>query len=291
MGCVSPGPERFGSARDNRGIRTMQRRKLLAGMGSLAAGGAAVFGSSAADSIRTRRHFAVDVTGDDNAYLALDAYHSEFVYKDDADVIGFDFSGNSNQGSGGVNNDAVTAARPGLELQNLTSRTLYVEVWNPFRNSDLSSSQNNTRAPANGGGSVEIPAGLDVQFIAVKSGTANDIDRSGGGGPGPGAALIDRETPPDSSAGTTFDIPANCYIDGDPSNQLEHSGSAVNLGKHDRVGHIDLDPGEAVDVIVRVCADGLDDYSGLPETGPVYFEANSDQNNMSTTAADGTQLI
>jgi len=264
----------------------MKRRKFLIGAGSFAAAGAAALGTGASDSIRARRDFAVDVTGDDNAYLALDAYDSEFVYKDNVDVIGFDFSGNGSPGSGGVNNDAVTAARPGFEMQNLTDQTMYVEVWNPFRNSDLSDSQNNTRA---GGTNVNIPAGLDVQFIAVESGTANSIN----GGATPGAALIDRSDPP-KFAGTTFDIPANTYIQSDPAEQSSHAGEiqfSSGSGKADRVGHIDLDAGEAVDVIVRICADGLDDLSGLPETGPVYFEANSDQSNMTHPAATGTTLI
>jgi hypothetical protein len=259
----------------------------LIGAGSLAAGGAAAIGTGAVDSTRANRDISVDVVGDKNAYLSLDpdvASTSEFVNVSGGE-ISFNFSGNGS--ASGVNQDAVTAARPALRLSNLYDQEMFVEVWNPFRNSDMTSSANNTRA---GGTSVDIPAGLDVQFIAVSSGTANDLDQN------PDAvALIDRDGAIPTGAGeNSFDLPSNAYIISDPAEEKDHSGTAVQFtdgsgNKNDNTGYISLSSGETVDIIVRVVADNLD-RSQLPEFGPVYFEAFSDESEMTTSPASDSTL-
>ncbi len=226
----------------------------------------------------------VDVAGDGAAYLGMSPSDSQFVTEDSSSgTIGFDFGSDTNNGGSGVNNNAVTAARPAYTLENQSRDTLYTEVWNPFRNSDLSNQQNNTRS---GGSNVTVPAGLDVQFIAV-DGDPNNIGSEE-------AALIDREEEPTGYGNPVGDIPANAYIHNDPSYEKTHAGWATQFSP-DVCGHIKLDPGESVDVIVRVVADGVD-VGGLNDTmgqikGPVYMEANSNDAHMTTTAADGSTMI
>jgi hypothetical protein len=252
----------------------MDRRKFLIGMGSLAAGGAAAMGTGATGVIQTNRDVEFDVAGDGGAYLRLDANpDSGFVETGNgSDEISFDFAGNS-EGAGGVNNNATTTARPAFTLENQNTKTMYVEVWNPYRNGDIDTDQRNTRGKAD----VTMPAGLDLQFIAVPEGKANDFEKNQG-------ALIDREnaieTPENfnPSSGTFGDVSSNAFIVGDPSTQKKFTKSAIQLNFPARQGHLPLDPGEAVDVIVRLVADDVDvDSADLPSSGPVYIEAFTDQ--------------
>jgi hypothetical protein len=62
----------------------MQRRKLLTGLGMLAAGGAATVGTGAFTSAEASRSVTVTVEGDADAYLSLDALGT-----DDTDNNGF----------------------------------------------------------------------------------------------------------------------------------------------------------------------------------------------------------
>lgn len=252
----------------------MDRRKLLIGLGSLTAGTAAALGTGASDVIQTNRNVEFDVAGDGGAYLRLDANpDSGFVETGNgSDEISFDFAGNS-QGAGGVNNNATTTARPAFTLENQNTETMYVEVWNPYRNGDIDTDQTNTR----GADSVTMPAGLDLQFIAVPKGKANDFAKNR-------AALIDREngieTPGNfnPSSGSFGDVSANAFIVGDPSTEKKFTDSAIQLDFPARQGHLPLDPGQAVDVIVRLVADDVDvDSAELPSSGPVYIEAFTDQ--------------
>ncbi|MCD2203018.1 hypothetical protein LPA46_06505 [Halobacterium sp. KA-6] len=57
----------------------MQRRKFIAGLGSLAAAGAAGIGTGAFNVARVDRGITVSTTGDASAYLALDASTSEYA--------------------------------------------------------------------------------------------------------------------------------------------------------------------------------------------------------------------
>jgi hypothetical protein len=265
----------------------MKRRKFLIAAGSVAAGSAAILGTGATDSVQANRDVQLDVAGDSDAILKVDAKESNFVDVDDATgVVSFDFSGDGSDHSG-VNNDAVTAARPALTLKNQGDQTLYTEIWNPFRNGDIDSQQKNTR----GTSQVTMPAGLDFQFIAVPTGKANGFR---GSGPAE-AALIDRDDGPETpdnfnpSAGSFGDVPSNVYIIGDPSKQNNFAGAAAQLSKDGRQGHIPLDPGESVDVIARLVADGVDlSSTQIPTGGPVYLEAFSDSAQTTFDQVDGS---
>ena len=277
MGYSSaPGPDvRVAGVCEHTVTKTMERRKFLIGAGSLAAGGAAAMGTGATGVIQTNRDVELDVAGDGGAYLRLDANpDSGFVETaNGSDEISFDFAGNS-EGAGGVNNNATTTARPAFTLENQNTKTMYVEVWNPYRNGDIDTDQRNTRGEAD----VTMPAGLDLQFIAVPEGKANDFEKNQ-------AALIDRqdtgETPANSnpSAGSIGDVASNVYIVRDPSTQKNFNQSTALLRPPARQGHLPLKAGKAVDVIVRLVADDVDvDAAQLPSSGPVYIEAFTDQN-------------
>ncbi|HKL28377.1 MAG TPA: hypothetical protein VJ898_03820, partial [Natrialbaceae archaeon] len=61
----------------------MDRRKFLVGMGSLAAGGAAVMGTGAFNSTDIRREVSVNVADDNQAYVSFDptsGQHSNFAH-------------------------------------------------------------------------------------------------------------------------------------------------------------------------------------------------------------------
>jgi len=60
-----------GTAQDNRGRTTMQRRKLLVGIGSLAAGGAATMGTGAFGVLANDRDAEGTIVNDNDAYLQL----------------------------------------------------------------------------------------------------------------------------------------------------------------------------------------------------------------------------
>jgi hypothetical protein len=88
----------------------MQRRKFLAGIGSLAAGSAAAIGTGAFTSVSADRSMTVSTSGDESAYLALEAGDAdgvdEYVTGSDGGQLEISLDGNG-EGSG-VNMDART---------------------------------------------------------------------------------------------------------------------------------------------------------------------------------------
>jgi len=106
----------------------MQRRNLLIGMGSIAAGGAATIGTGAFTSVTAERTVNVQVAGDASAYLGLDAVdgspNSDYVVEDNGEVS-FDFSNEDGDSSGGgtvdgdgFNPDATTRIDDLLHVTN-----------------------------------------------------------------------------------------------------------------------------------------------------------------------------
>jgi hypothetical protein len=83
----------------------MQRRKYLAAMGSLAAGGAAMMGTGAFASVEATRSVNVSVVGDNSAYLGLEATSPYASVVNGQLTLQFD--DNSNSGMG-VNIDSVS---------------------------------------------------------------------------------------------------------------------------------------------------------------------------------------
>lgn len=110
------------------GDNTMQRRKLLAGLGSLAAGGAAAIGSGAFTSVEANRDISVAVADDSEAFLAIepadtpngDAYAEEnggtieLNFDGDADFSGINGTG----GGSGLNDRALVIFEDVLTITN-----------------------------------------------------------------------------------------------------------------------------------------------------------------------------
>jgi hypothetical protein len=85
----------------------MQRRNLLIGMGSLAAGAAATIGTGAFASVEATRSVNVNVAGDEWAYLGLEATSPYADTNGDGSQLVLRFNENDNGGHG-INADAVT---------------------------------------------------------------------------------------------------------------------------------------------------------------------------------------
>ena len=86
------------------GDNTMQRRKLLAGLGSLAAGGAAAIGSGAFNIARADRTISVENVGDDVAYLGLEETDGEYTEVNDGEISVN--CGTNSQGGEGLSENA-----------------------------------------------------------------------------------------------------------------------------------------------------------------------------------------
>jgi hypothetical protein len=98
----------------------MQRRKFIAAMGSLAAGGAAATGTGAFSSAQANRTVSIDVVGDSAAYLALSRGPNEDVEEDvvtksddgqfaiNLDGTGTGTENDDDDGASGLNQNATT---------------------------------------------------------------------------------------------------------------------------------------------------------------------------------------
>jgi hypothetical protein len=109
----------------------MQRRKYLAAIGSLAAGGAAAMGTGAFTSVSAERGLRVHTPTDSDALLGLapeDSPNAEYV---DAskDALRIDFGGEgqiTDEGAYGVNNEAKTIVRRMFRVSNNGTQEVYV---------------------------------------------------------------------------------------------------------------------------------------------------------------------
>ncbi|MBX0321588.1 hypothetical protein EGH21_00960 [Halomicroarcula sp. F13] len=98
--------------------KTMQRRKFLIGMGSLAAGSAAAIGTGAFESANATRGVSVSLAADANAYLKLTA-DDEYVTNDSGTgTLTVDLGGpTTDEGGQGFNDNAVTVVNT-INIQN-----------------------------------------------------------------------------------------------------------------------------------------------------------------------------
>jgi hypothetical protein len=100
----------------------MDRRKFLVGMGSLAAGGAAVMGTGAFTSVKADRSITVQTAGDASAYLKLEPQPSSpnanaHVETNPNGTIKINVADTSAGGSG-VNKNAYTVIRDLIKITN-----------------------------------------------------------------------------------------------------------------------------------------------------------------------------
>jgi len=106
----------------------MQRRKFIAGVGSLAAGAAAVTGTGAFSSVRAERSLNVATAGDNNAYLALDASPSVYAEQTGTTLeLQFDGS-NSGQDGNGLNANADTTFANVFRIENQGTNDIRLQL-------------------------------------------------------------------------------------------------------------------------------------------------------------------
>jgi hypothetical protein len=101
----------------------MQRRKFIAGVGSLAAGAAAVTGTGAVTSVNATRAVDVETTGDQSAYLRMDptsGQNSTYASLDGENTVTVDLSS--------VNRDAKTNVLELFQIENQGTQDLILYV-------------------------------------------------------------------------------------------------------------------------------------------------------------------
>jgi len=101
------------------------RRKFLAGLGALASGSAAAVGTGAFTSTAAGREVAVNVAGDQSAYLGLEAGDSDHAYTENGELK-LAFDGSQVDGAG-VNTNAFIKFNDLFTVRNNSSET--VTVW------------------------------------------------------------------------------------------------------------------------------------------------------------------
>ncbi|NIB98093.1 DUF1102 domain-containing protein [Halobacterium sp. R2-5] len=110
----------------------MQRRKFVAGIGSLAAAGAAGIGTGAFTSVEADRDFTVDVADDANAFLRMVAVpgsgNSDYVKVRDGQLSGDLSGGNDSLLGDGVNSGAVTTVDDLFRIENHGTQPVYVWI-------------------------------------------------------------------------------------------------------------------------------------------------------------------
>jgi hypothetical protein len=128
----------------------MQRRNLLIGMGSLAAGGAATIGTGAFTSVKADRSVDINTTGDANAFLSIERATDgsgtvtptagEYVEGNQNNgTLSIDLASaddTSNSGASGINKNAKTIFDNLLDITNNGTQDVVLSV-----DSDLIASQ------------------------------------------------------------------------------------------------------------------------------------------------------
>lgn len=136
----------------------MQRRKLLAGLGSLAAGGAAAVGSGAFATTTMDRGLDVQVAGDANAYLGLEstsAYASQ-----NGNQLTLQFDGSNNQRGNGLNEDSDTQFRNVFKVTNNGTNAIRFQFYHSESLTPL----------------TDTPLAMGVSDVTLDYGSINDLE-------------------------------------------------------------------------------------------------------------------
>jgi hypothetical protein len=228
-------------------------------MGSLAAGGAAAMGTGAFSTV-AERSMAVDVVGEANAYVGINP-NTGSEYVETSSPMEIDLASDADNGGSGLAPESDTLIAPAFTLANQSDETIYVEIYNPLANGDISTpGQDYPNYSGRGGGRERSlpPAGLDVQFFATGSLPIT-----------PQAAIIDRPSNTDSGIGAEFDdIGSDEYV-------FASAGSVGNISNRTDLqefdfGALELAPGDSVEVSVRIVVNS--DFSpGSEDIPPLDF--------------------
>jgi len=121
----------------------MQRRKFIAGLGSLAAAGAAGIGTGAFTSVSADRSITVNTTGDQSALLAFKKATNDtdddgegevtenaqaYVNLSEGGQVSFNFNEGDDTGASGVNKNAETVFDDLVDIVNQGSQDVLVGV-------------------------------------------------------------------------------------------------------------------------------------------------------------------
>jgi hypothetical protein len=110
----------------------MQRRKFIAGMGSLAAAGAAGIGTGAFTSVQADRSVSVETADDNDAFLAIETQNTpngNDYAGTSGGTVELDFTSTPANGSG-LNENADTTIRDILQVTNQGTEDVIVGVSN-----------------------------------------------------------------------------------------------------------------------------------------------------------------
>jgi hypothetical protein len=193
----------------------MQRRKLIAAVGSLAAGGAATVGTGAFTTVQADRTVEVEVAGDADAYLRLAATGSPnsdaYVSTDDGQVS-FDFSSDGGGEGSGFNLDSVTVIDSLLQVANQGAQSVYFHA-------DLSGLDLSDDNTAQSGGEGRAYVALEPVALGAdgtRTGTVTD-----GGSPVTNVAV--------GGGGGDIDGTFSGVTPGDPATVELDKGEAIEL--------------------------------------------------------------
>ena len=112
----------------------MKRRTVVLGLGGLIAGGGALIGTGAFDTVEAERTVSVETAGDADAFLGLEDARGDGEYVEaDNGTIQINLDGNT-EGAEGLNQNADTTFRELVEVTNQgtqTVETINLEMFTP----------------------------------------------------------------------------------------------------------------------------------------------------------------
>jgi hypothetical protein len=107
----------------------MQRRKFLAGLGTLAAGSAAAVGTGAFTSVEADRNISVQTQGDSGAFLAFEtgsATNSAYASGADTGTVSIDLNSDADVDGVGVNKQGTTQINDIFKIRNQGTQAVVV---------------------------------------------------------------------------------------------------------------------------------------------------------------------
>ena len=127
----------------------MERRKFLIGMGGTAVGASALIGSGAFSSVEAERNVTVEVAGDADAYLGLEAVRDDIISDDgDEGQLSIDLgSQTTSEGGEGFNRNAVTTIEGVFRITNGGTETVDFEVENDVEGLETNPQDPDDRGP------------------------------------------------------------------------------------------------------------------------------------------------
>ncbi|WP_181861667.1 hypothetical protein [Haloplanus salinus] len=190
----------------------MQRRKFIAGVGSLAAGAAAVTGTGAFSFVQADRDVTVSTTADSSALLALEPYdgpNGQYAQEvDGGNTIALDFTQNDEASDTGLNDEAFINIENVLSVENQGTQDVFLSVGVP-------------------GGQTAVPT---AEFSV--SGNDEDVKRNAEIGTDP-SGTVDLSPGESNSIGFFFNLDSSDDLN-DILSTLESNGIVICAGTGDQ---------------------------------------------------------